>query len=285
MNKSGKGIHKSARTSATPRLVSIMSGKGGVGKSVIAFNLAERAAHLGLRTLLVDADLSCGNLHILANVDPGDGLDAFAFGQKSLSDTAVTIKDNLTLLARSSGDPTGPFASIEAAAALAARLRVEAHDHDLVVIDHGSGVSPSAAAFAQASDLNLLVLAPELTSIADCYGLCKYLYQTDRTMNCRVLFNRIESEGEAEYVWTRFTAMAEQFLGQTPGLAGALPEDPSVRQSVAGQRPASESAPEAPFVLALENVIRSLGREVSPRAASIQTREINVVTASADIRE
>ena len=285
MNRSGKSTHKSVPTTAGPRLVSIMSGKGGVGKSVIAFNLAERAAHLGLRTLLVDADLSCGNLHILANVDPGDGLDAFAFGQKRLSDTAVTIKDNLTLLARSSGDPTGPLASIEAAAALAARLRVEAHDHDLVVIDHGSGVSPLAAAFAQASDLNLLVLAPELTSIADCYGLCKYLYQTDRAMNCRLLFNRIESEGEAEYVWTRFTAMAEQFLGQTPGLAGALPEDPSVRQSVAGQRPASESAPEAPFVLALENVIRSLGREVSPRAASIQTREINVVTASADIRE
>jgi flagellar biosynthesis protein FlhG len=285
MSKSGKSTHKAARTSAGPRLASIMSGKGGVGKSVIAFNLAERAAHLGLRTLLVDADLSCGNLHILANVDPGNGFDMFAVGQKSLFETAVTIKDNLTLLSRSSGDPAGPFVSVEAVAAFAARLRVEAHDHDLVVIDHGSGVSPSAAVLAHASDLNLLVLAPELTSIADCYGLCKYLYQTDRAMDCRLLFNRIESEDEAEYVWTRFSAMAEQFLGQIPGLAGALPEDALVRKSVAGQCPISALSSESSFLRALANVISGLGWGVPSQAASTQTREINIVTATADIRE
>jgi flagellar biosynthesis protein FlhG len=285
VNKLGNGVNKSERFAATPKLVSVLSGKGGVGKSVIAFNLAERTAHLGYRTLLVDADLSFGNLHILANVDPADGLDAFAREQKNLSDAVVRINDNLALLARSESGPADELASVQALTGLAAKLRSEAHRYDLVVIDHGSGITTSATVFASASDINLLVLAPELTSIADCYGLCKYLYQSNQAIDCRLLFNRIASDGEAEYVWTRFRAMAEQFLGQTPGLAGALPEDSSVRQSVAAQSPISVVAPDSPVLRAIENVISNLGWVVSSRAASAQTREINIVTASADIRK
>lgn len=285
MNKSGNGFNKSARLASTPKLVSVLSGKGGVGKSVIAFNLAERMAHLGYRTLLVDADLSCGNLHILANVDPAKGFDAFAREEKGLSDATVKINDNLALLARSGSGPADELASVPALARLAAKLRSEAHRYDLVVIDHGSGITTSATVLAGASDINLLVLAPELTSIADCYGLCKYLYQSNRATECRLLFNRIATDDEAEYVWTRFSAMAEQFLGQTPGLAGALPEDASVRQSVAAQSSISAVAPDSSVLRAIENVIRNLGWVVSSQAASAQTREINIVTASADIRK
>ncbi|MCX6834904.1 MAG: AAA family ATPase [candidate division Zixibacteria bacterium] len=285
MNKLGNGVNKSERFPVTPKLVSVLSGKGGVGKSVIALNLAERTAHLGYRTLLVDADLSFGNLHILANVDPADGLDAFAREQKNLSDATVRINDNLALLARSESGPVDELASTQALAALAAKLRSETNRYDLVVIDHGSGITTSATVFANASDINLLILAPELTSIADCYGLCKYLYQSNRAIDCRLLFNRIASDSEAEYVWTRFRAMAEQFLGQTPGLAGALPEDASVRQSVAAQSPISAVAPDSPLLRAMESVISNLGWTVSSPAASTQTREINIVTASADIRK
>ena len=285
MDKLSNGANRSARFTATPKLVSVLSGKGGVGKSVIALNLAERTAHLGYRTLLVDADFSCGNLHILANADPADGLDAFASGQKSLTNATVKINDNLALLARSGSGPIEALVSVSALAGLAAGLRSQAHIYDVVVIDHGSGITTSAAVFAASSDINLLVLAPELTSIADCYGLCKYLYQSDRTIDCRLLFNRIVTDSEAEYIWTRFRAMTEQFLGQIPGLAGALPEDASVRQSVAAQSPISSVAPDSPVLRAIENVISNLGWIVSSQTAPIQTREINIVTASADIRE
>jgi flagellar biosynthesis protein FlhG len=285
VDKLDNGVRESARFAARPKLVSVLSGKGGVGKSVVAFNLAERTAHLGYQALLVDADLSCGNLHILANVDPADGLDAFACGQKSLTDATVRINGNLALLARSGSGPADALTSVSALASLATKVRSEAHRYDLVVIDHGSGITTSAAVFASASDINLLVLAPELTSIADCYGLCKYLYQSDRAIDCRLLFNRVASDSEAEYIWTRFRAMAEQFLGQTPGLVGALPEDASVRQSVASQSPISAVAPDSPILRAIENVISNLGWASPPQAAATQTREINIVTASADIRK
>ena len=75
-------------------IVSILSGKGGVGKSVIAFNLAEPAAAARSKTLLVDADICCGNQHILANIDPGRGLDAFALGQANLADTVCGFNES-----------------------------------------------------------------------------------------------------------------------------------------------------------------------------------------------
>jgi len=285
VNNLGSKSKAPERFSTAPKLVSLLSGKGGVGKSVIAFNLAERAAHLGFRTLLVDLDLSCGNQHILANVDPSDGLDAFIRERKSPADVAVTLGDNLALLARATSNPIDELVTVSSLAGLAARLRNEASKYDLVVIDHSSGIAASAAVFAAASDINLLVLIPELTSISDCYGLSKYLYQSGRTIDCRLLLNRIESDSEAEYVWTRFRAMAEQFLDQAPGLAGMLPEDAAVRQSVAGQKPLSATAPESPALRAIENVIRNLGWRIPAQTALSKTRDINVVTATADIRE
>jgi len=283
LDHNGGGTER--RDASGPILVSILSGKGGVGKSVIAFNLAERAAALGLRTLLVDADLTCGNQHVLANIDPAEGLEAFARERVDLAESAVAYGDNLAILAHGA---TGPIESLSTAAQLAqfvARLRQQAASYDLVVIDHSSGISKSAAVFASASDVNLMVMIPELTSIADCYGLCKYLYESNGAIDCRLLLNRVESDGESEYIWSRFSAVAEQFLGRIPGLAGALIEDGAMRRSVAEQTPLAAISPKSLVLQSLESVIRKLGLSFGTQTPVNQPQKINNVTAAADIRE
>jgi flagellar biosynthesis protein FlhG len=277
--------HGAHVTGDRPQLVSVLSGKGGVGKSILAFNLAERAAELGYLTLLVDADCACGNLHVLANVDPGGGFEKFASEQSAVADLVVSFNESLKLLPRSSYGPIESLSSISQIARCAARLRKDAAGYDLVVIDHGSGINPVATVFAGASDANLLIMVPELTSISDCYGLYKYLRQTDRAIDCRVVLNRMESDAEAEYLWARFAAVIEQFMGETPRRAGQIVEDDAVRRSVAEQRPISGIDPESLVLQALDKIIRDLSSGSVVATANNQSKTINVLTAPADIRE
>jgi flagellar biosynthesis protein FlhG len=266
-------------------MVSILSGKGGVGKSVIAYNLAERAAATGYRTLLVDADCHGGNLHILTNSDPADGFDKFAREQGTLLDLAVTLNENLHLLARSSFGPIESLSTLSRIARCAARLRQQSTGFDLVVVDHGSGINTVATVFAGASDLNLLVMVPELTSISDCYGLYKYLRQTDRAIDCRILLNRAESDSDAEYLRVRFGAVVEEFMKETPRQAGVLPEDGAFRRSVASQQPISVIAPDSPVLHALDEIIRGLNSRSTAATTNNQPSTKNFLTPPADIRE
>ena len=266
-------------------MVSILSGKGGVGKSVIAFNLAERAAVAGRKTLLVDADLCCGNLHILANVDPDNGLDAFALEQKNLTETVCHYGENLDILARSDSGPLPALQDVTEVAKFASQLRRQAGGYDLVIIDQGSGISNTATLLASAADSNLIVMLPELTSISDSFGLCKFLYQANQEIECQILINRVESDQEANYLWTRFAAMSERFLGRVPSLAGSLPEDKVVRKAVATQQTIAEVSPESNVVQTLTGIVEALTGQHPAGGSRISIYDINSTTAPADIRE
>ena len=81
------------------RLVSMLSGKGGVGKSVLAFNLAERLTAAGKRVLLIDLDVDCGNLHILANQACRYGVSQLVAEELTLAEAVTPVNDKLDLLA------------------------------------------------------------------------------------------------------------------------------------------------------------------------------------------
>jgi MinD-like ATPase involved in chromosome partitioning or flagellar assembly len=197
----------------------------------------------------------------------------------------VVYNQRLSMLAGSASGQVDGLSTVPQIAQFAAKLRREAEGFDLIVIDHSSGISSTAAVLASASDLNLLVLVPELTSISDCYGLYKYLHQADGSTHCRFLFNRVESDNEAQYLWSRLAAMVDQYLGDMPQLAGVLFEDSIIRQAVAGQKPVSALTSDSPVLHSLENMIRGLLPAALATAADHHSGEINILTASADIRE
>ncbi len=275
---------RSAR-SRQVQFISLISGKGGVGKSIIAFNLAERAASQGERVLLVDADLRGGNLHILANLACEHGLKNFATGQMTLTQAVTSFSDKLDILA---GLPIGEGQLLEKSGAvshLARSLREQAAGYDLVILDHGSGISETAAILASTSDLSLLVVIPELTSIADAYGLYKYLHNTHSGINCSLLLNRVSSAEEADYVRSKFATVTDRFLGRTASFVGYLPEDDSVRQSIARQCPIAKAFPQSVVVQALTKLSRSLSSQSSALPATSNNSKINLNAAQAEIRE
>lgn len=277
--------------SSDTKVISIISGKGGVGKSIVAFNLAERLASAGRRVLLIDADMNFGNLHILANHSGEYGLREFIRQELSLKEAASTCRHGFDLLAAGGGEIIWTDGSINPIAAAVSRLRQEGANYDVIILDHGSGVSRAATVMAHASDISILMLVPELTSIADCYGLLKHLKAADSHIDCRLLVNRVEKAEQAQYIHTKLCAVSERFIDRIPAYLGYLTEDKCFSESIARQSTLAECSPEANAVKELTVLARRLLRTLTPESHTISDKslksdpEINKTAALADIRE
>ncbi len=248
---------------AGSRVISVLSGKGGVGKSVISYNLADRLGARGDRVLLVDADFSSGNLHILANVRCDVGVRQFAAGELSLAEAVTPVSEQIDLLASSwSGSVVDDF-GVMPTAQLVRIIREQSGGYHHVIIDHGSGISKAATVMAHASDINLLVIVPELTSIADAYGLYKYLVETNKSIDCRLVVNRCQSDEEADYIDRKFRALAERFLRQSPSMLGFLPEADQVRAALARQVPIFRIDEQSPVCQTLTSIAGMLSGSAS----------------------
>lgn len=285
MNRLSRHSGKMLPFSETP-LVSIMSGKGGVGKSVIAFNLAECLAERNCRTLLVDADQGRGNLHILANKASEYGLAEFASGQLSLDEAKLTIGSGFDLLVATNSEFIEDDEVGQRAARMISELRRQAVDYDIVIIDHPSGTNQATTVISHASNLNLLVLVPELTSIADAYGLYKELITAHRRIDCRLIANWVEDEDEAEYLQDKFCSLARRFLDQSPRFLGWLPLDPDIRKALAAQVPLRRANASCPALRALDDIAARLVQilSVSPDVSSdITSPRINDMAKTADM--
>ncbi|MCK4461555.1 MAG: AAA family ATPase [candidate division Zixibacteria bacterium] len=273
---------------AAPRLVSILSGKGGVGKSVLTYNLADRLASAGKRVLMVDLDIGCGNLHILANTAGQFGVTHLVAGELSLAEAVTPVREGLDLLAANGCGWPRDMSASTGAAKLAHSLRSQQMVYDLILVDHPSGKSEATIVLAAASDVNLLLVVPELTSIADACGLYKQLLKTDRLLDCRLLVNRAETDGEAEYIHQKFGALTERFYGRPPGYLGRLLEDRAFRQAVAAQAPLAAVDNDTPSIADLDAMAAQLvpgNIRVRTGRRSHDEKAINNVPAEADIRE
>lgn len=278
---------QSPENPATPQFISVLSGKGGVGKSVIAMNLADLLTRAGHRTLLVDADFSTGDLHILTNRSNRLGVAQLLSGELSLREAISSAASSFDLLAASYHADLTDRRSVEATAMLMEQLRLQSQAYAFVIIDHGSGVSDQAAVMAHASDLNILVLLPELTSIADAFGLCKHVLSANASLDCRFIVNRVLSAEEADYIRQKFTAVTDRFLGVAPEYLGAIPEDLSVRTAIAAQASLGQAVPDAPATLALQQIVNELVDRLAVHGRSARLafgKTVNETTATADIR-
>ena len=286
------------RSQNAPMIVSILSGKGGVGKSIITLNLAERTCSHGLRTLAIDLSSAGGNLHLLSNRTPRIGVEQYLSGKTSLSSSVVSIAPNCDLLGRTMTGPIEVFANAPLANQICDQLRNDATDYDLVIIDHGSGFSDISTNIAINSDCAMLVVIPELTSIADCYGLYKYLTEKNSNTDCRILINRTKSADDADYLSSRLTEMAKNFLRRSPSVAGAIFEDPLVGESVSAQTPLALLAGQSVALEQIGSIALGLSNELlSGREQAIDTASrsrfgsvtpqatINNIAATADIEE
>ena len=253
-----------------PFMIAIGSGKGGVGKTVTSVNLCLALASMGLRSVLVDADIGTANADVVLGVQPGKRLDdLIAEGCVSgaeLERIAVPIAPGFRLIPGSVG--------VAAEGSLARSQRELVGDWlssierttDVVVVDTGAGVGHAVTEFVAAADLGVIVVTPEPTSIADAYALYKSVLMTAGTgSGSRIgfLVNQATDEGEARKVHARIASVASRFLRSKPGMLGWIPADAEMVRAVRRQAPVILESPGAGSAVAIGELASRLCSRVA----------------------
>ena len=246
------------------RVITITSGKGGVGKTNVAVNLAIALQLMNKRTLLIDADIGMANVDvILGNISHRNLLDLLETRIK-LSDVVMQSSFGISYISGSSSVEKAVGFTREEQRILYKKLADCDKLADIILIDTGAGLGQNVLDFIKAADETLLVTTNEPTSISDAYAVIKAYSKNSNKKNIRLLVNRVEDIKESEEATTKLQETAKRFLNMPIECAGYVFEDSNVQESVKKQMPFIVNKPMSPAskcIIALANNLLT-GREI-----------------------
>ncbi len=257
----GLGMGAERRSEPHPsRLVSVVSGKGGVGKTSLSVNLAVAAARSGARVLLVDGDLGLANVDVLLGLLPRASAADVVSGSCRFEDAVLEGPAGLHVLPAASGRPDLLALRPSELSALILPLLASRHEYDLILVDAGAGIGTAVLSLAAASDQVLLVTSEEPTALADAYATLKVL--GDETP-VSIVVNAAKNLRRARSTHAQLARMSERFLGSRPELATWLPVDARVGDAVSRQTPLVELHPLSPVATRIVELARALVSQAS----------------------
>jgi len=255
------------------KAIAVCSGKGGVGKSNLAVNLAACMSALGLKVCLLDADLGMANADVLCNLSPRLTLEHVVTGRCRLSEAMLLAPGGFRLIPGASG--VAGMADLDSVrrAGILQQLSVLEQVADVILIDCGAGISSNVLAFAASAHHVLVITNAEPTAMMDGYGMIKALVGHAPSVCLEVIVNMAASEQEARSVFARISRVSQSFLSRSLGYGGAIPADPAVRDAVRHRIPFTLLSPQAPATLALHALARRLaGLDDTAATAALSDR-------------
>lgn len=261
------GLDLVSRRAAPPRVIAVTGGKGGVGKTTVAVNLAVAMADAGRRTLLLDTDLGLANADVLLGLSPRFTLADVIEGRCSLADTVLTGPSGLLVVPAASGrrqmaelEPAEHVGLIRAFSELDTPL-------DMMVIDTAAGVSDSVLTFSQAAQDVVLVVCNEPASITDAYALTKLLSRERSVGRVQVLANMVRSPAEGRELFDKLSRVCDRFLDVVLNYLGAIPHDEWLRRAIQRQQSVVEAFPSSASALAFRDLERRADQWQAPAGA------------------
>lgn len=201
-------------------VITVISGKGGVGKTFISTSMSIAMAARGHRVILFDMDMGLANADIILGVEARGTWSEVLSGKRELSDVVIQAPGNVAFVPGSSGiAELADLTEFERHRLMAAMEEIESR-YDVVVLDCGAGISRNVLSFAATADTVLVVTTPEPTSITDAYAMIKAFPQLSRTQptpadepgGIGLLVNNADSRREGKEVYERISAVAARFL-------------------------------------------------------------------------
>lgn len=244
------------------RVITVTSGKGGVGKSNTAINLAIQFRKMGQRVIILDADFGLANIEIMFGTVPRHNLCDLIYQGKNIKDIITWGPGGVGFISGGSGIAGLSNLSREYLIYIIQNLAELDAIADIVIVDTGAGISDAVLEFLVASGEIILVTTPEPTSITDSYSLLKALNRHDRfsseTSQIKVMANKVDSKEEGKALFTKLNAVVARYLKLPISYLGSVPQDSHLNQAVMQQTPVSLANPNAKSAKAYQEIAQVL---------------------------
>jgi flagellar biosynthesis protein FlhG len=227
------------------RTIAITRGKGDVGKTNVATNLAIALKQLGEEVLIFDADLGLSNVDVLVGLKTKYNIHQILNGQKRLKDVIIEGPQGIKILSASSGKQE--ITHLDEFQQL--KILEEFEDYqgeiDTLIINTGVGISSDVAFFCIAAQNIIVVISPEPMALMSGYDLIKVLFTQYQEKEFKILVNSANNASEALTVFRRLSEAAEKFLQVSLDYLGFLPKDDSIQKAVKAQRSFLDAYPDS----------------------------------------
>jgi flagellar biosynthesis protein FlhG len=239
------------------RVITVTSGKGGVGKTSIVANVGLELAKTGASVLLLDGDLGLANLSILFNLAPKWDLEDVLAGRRRLADVLLDITPGLRLIPAAAGAAALAELSDDMRRELTSEIAAVGADTEFLLIDTGAGISATVLALVAMAERTLVVTTHEPTALSDAYGILKAA-RACGAARLDVVVNMAASHVAARETHARLVRLTERFLGLSPPLAAVIPRDETVGEAIVRQQPLTVIYPYAQATRAVAALARLL---------------------------
>ena len=221
----------------TARIISVTSGKGGVGKTSLSVNLAAHLSKQGTKILLIDADLGLSNVEIMLGVTPSYTLKDVIKHGKDIEDVIINGPYNLDFISGGNGFlELAELSEIEREEILIKIHKLE-ELYDIIIIDTGAGISKNVTAFLTISDETIVITTSEPTALTDAYSIMKVISEEKLKQKIGLIINRVKTKSEFQQASNILISTAKKFLGEEIKSLGYVYEDPNVRKTIYKKTP------------------------------------------------
>jgi len=244
------------------RVIAITSGKGGVGKTNIAVNLAYALAVMNRKVMVMDADMGLANIDLVLGLTPKYNLYHVLRGEKSLKDVIVKGPRGITVLPASSGIEEMADLSKGYKLTLLDELNALEERPDFMLVDTAAGIAGNVTYFNLAAKEIVVVTSPEPTSMTDAYALMKILFQGYARKRFRLIINMVKNQAEAMEVFHRLRHAMDHFLSLQIELLGYVVYDDRFKEVIKRQKALTELYPHSPASKCLYGIAEKVCDEI-----------------------
>lgn len=262
-------IKMQAAPKEVSRVITVTSGKGGVGKTTLSVNLALQLQRQGKRVVILDADFGLANIEVMMGVRPTSNLADLMFRGKTLKDIITMGPEGIGFISGGSGIREMTSMTREQIFYVMQSLAELDDIADVIIVDTGAGIADSVLEFAASSQEVLLVATPEPTSITDAYALLKTLnrkqeFQASRTV-IKLVANSVARLEEGLEIYNKVSAVAEKFLNIQLVYLGAVVKDNNVPKSIMQQKPLLQVYPYSSAATSIVQLAYELDEDATVR--------------------
>ncbi len=254
-----QGNRDKDRSSA--RIITVTSGKGGVGKTSFTTSLGVSLGQRGYRVVIIDGDFGLANVDLMLGITSKFGLKEMILGHMTLDDVLVEGPQGVRFISGGSGIKELINLSPHQINGFLSRIDELNRMADIILIDTGAGATENIVKMVLAAHEVILLVTPEPTALTDAYALTKIISLARQDIDLRLVVNKAETMEEAQDILSKFTKTAERFLGIDIRGLGFLYEDPRVPKSIKEQVPYVLSYPKSQAARQVETIARRLLNE------------------------